>query len=689
MDYQTLYAKTVKELRDLAKTEGIRIPSGISKMNIVQIMLEEMDKKAKAAQSSTPLPEKREEKPAGEDKGRSPAPEKQVSEPASEKQAVQEISAPAEKKEKPTGKEEPQKADSIPAKKERKTSPAGNVKAQAKKPETRRNNKQQNNRSSSHDRSADLGKQTETRQNAPTEGNAAGTKLSKAPGMEKAAAAEKRDVPVEKDIARKDLSREDAQIAQAARNAMRAYRQNVQANAKAARLQKNTDQVEKPAMQKRFVPKGQDVTSAHVVQAQQVSARPTPGVRQEQPRYQRREFVPQDPTEVTQAVSDLLANSEVLEGAGVLELMPDGYGFLRAHNCQPGPNDAYLSAAQIRRFNLRQGDYVTGRARPQREGDRYMAMLYIDTINGDPAEKAINRPRFEDLTPVFPTERIRMERKDDEKDLSLRIIDLLAPIGKGQRALVVSQPKAGKTVLLKKIANAITVNNPEIKLIVLLIDERPEEVTDMQRSIKGDVVYSTFDEIPENHAHVSELALETAKRHVEQGKDVVILLDSITRLARAYNLVIPPTGRTLSGGIDPGSLHKPKRFFGAARNIEKGGSLTIIATALVETGSRADDIIYEEFKGTGNSEIHLDRRLSERRIFPAIDMKGSGTRREEMLLSEEEMECALSIRRLLSNAQDDAEQLLSLMEKTPNNEEFCRRMRGWISNLESNGYSFG
>ena len=384
-------------------------------------------------------------------------------------------------------------------------------------------------------------------------------------------------------------------------------------------------------------------------------------------------------------------STEYGDGAGVLEIHPDGYGFLRAENYLPGTNDVYVSVTQIRRFGLRVGDYVEGKTRPQREGDRYVAMIYISAINGRPPEESYRRPRFEDLTPIYPDTRIRLEQTTGTNDLALRAIDLVAPIGKGQRGLIVSPPKAGKTVLLKKIANALSENNPEIHLIVLLIDERPEEVTDLKRSIKGEVVYSTFDEMPENHTRLSEMTLEHAQRLVEIGKDVVILLDSITRLARAYNLVIPPTGRSLSGGLDPGALYKPKRFFGAARNIENGGSLTIIATALVETGSRMDDIIYEEFKGTGNMELHLDRKLSEKRIFPAIDLNKSGTRRDELLYTPEEAEGALQMRRMLSSGgnQDTTEQLIELMEKTRTNAEFITRMKGWAAIWQKEGYTLG
>ena len=390
------------------------------------------------------------------------------------------------------------------------------------------------------------------------------------------------------------------------------------------------------------------------------------------------------------AVPEMLATGECREGEGVLEIHPDGYGFLRAENCLPGNRDVYVSIAQIRRFNLKTGDYVKGKTRPQREGDRYNALIYINSVNDLPPDQAARRRPFDELVPIYPNERLKLEAQEGPSDLALRVIDMMAPIGKGQRGLIVSQPKAGKTVLLKKIANAITQNYPQVYLIVLLIDERPEEVTDMKRSIRGDVIYSTFDEVPENHTRVAEMVFERAQRLVECGRDVVILLDSITRLARAYNLVIPPTGRSLSGGLDPGALHKPKRFFGAARNIENGASLTIIATALVETGSRMDDIIYEEFKGTGNMEIHLDRKLSEKRIFPAIDMNKSGTRREDLLLNAEELEGVYAVRKMLSNNnnQETAEQLIGMLEKTSDNQAFFRRLKGWMAVYEKEGYTY-
>ncbi|GAB6099506.1 transcription termination factor Rho [Halanaerocella petrolearia] len=333
---------------------------------------------------------------------------------------------------------------------------------------------------------------------------------------------------------------------------------------------------------------------------------------------------------------------------GVLEILPDGYGFLRPSEYVPSTDDIYISASQIKRFDLRTGDVVSGQVRRPKENERYFALLRIEAVNYQDPELAQERPHFEDLTPLYPQERITLEHKQNE--VSSRLVDLVAPIGKGQRGLIVAPPKAGKTVLLKKVANSISANFPEAKLMILLIDERPEEVTDMRRSVEAEVISSTFDEPPENHINVSELVLEEAKRLVEQKQDVVILLDSITRLARAYNVNIPSSGRTLSGGLDPTALHKPKRFFGSARNIEEGGSLTILATSLVETGSRMDDVIYEEFKGTGNMELHLSRKLAEKRLFPAIDVQKSGTRKEELLLSEEEIETMWNLRREMNNS---------------------------------------
>ncbi|MBR3255852.1 MAG: transcription termination factor Rho [Clostridia bacterium] len=370
---------------------------------------------------------------------------------------------------------------------------------------------------------------------------------------------------------------------------------------------------------------------------------------------------------------------EIVEG--ILEVLPDGYGFLRGENYLSSPKDVYVSPIQIRRFRLDTGDMVKGIARCKEE-EKFPSLIFVGEVNGEHPEKAARRKRFDELTPIYPNERLKLETASSE--YAMRIIDLISPIGKGQRGMIVAQPKVGKTTLLKKIANSITANNPDVELIVLLIDERPEEVTDMRRSITGQVIASTFDELPEHHVKVAEMVLERAKRVIEQKKDVVILLDSITRLARAYNLVIPSSGRTLSGGIDPAALHKPKKFFGAARNIENGGSLTILATALIETGSRMDDVIFEEFKGTGNMEVHLDRKLSEKRIFPAIDINKSGTRREDLLLDKDEMETVFALRKALNSlpVADVTEQIIDQMTKTKNNKEFLEKMDAYLKNYK-------
>lgn len=363
---------------------------------------------------------------------------------------------------------------------------------------------------------------------------------------------------------------------------------------------------------------------------------------------------------------------------GILEVMPDGYGFIRCENYLPGDHDVYVSPSQIRKFGLKTGDIIHGNTRVKTQQEKFSALLYIKSINGNHPSEILKRPNFEDLTPIFPNERIRLET--DRTAVAMRIMDIVSPIGKGQRGMIVSQPKAGKTTLLKQVAKAVTRNNPEMHLIILLIDERPEEVTDIKEAIEGknvEVIYSTFDELPEHHKRVSEMVIERARRLVEHGKDVMILLDSITRLARAYNLIVPPSGRTLSGGIDPAALHMPKRFFGAARNMREGGSITILATALVDTGSRMDDVIYEEFKGTGNMELILDRKLSERRIFPAVDITGSGTRREDLLLNREEQEAVEIMRRAINGMKTDeaVETILNLFVRTNSNREFCQMIK--------------
>lgn len=367
-----------------------------------------------------------------------------------------------------------------------------------------------------------------------------------------------------------------------------------------------------------------------------------------------------------------------VERTGIFEMVPEnGFGFIRCDNYMSGPDDTYVSPAQIRRFNLKTGDILTGRERPKRENEKYGALYYLEKVNGRPLGEAINRPHFEDLTPIFPNRRMRMET--DNRNMAMRIVDLVSPIGKGQRGMIVSPPKAGKTTLLKEIAKSIKRNNPEMHMIILLIDERPEEVTDIKEAIEGEnveVIYSTFDETPEHHKHVSEMVIERAKRLVEHRQDVIILLDSITRLARAYNLTVAPSGRTLSGGLDPAALHMPKRFFGAARNVREGGSLTILATALVDTGSKLDDMVYEEFKGTGNMELVLDRKLSEKRVFPAIDIVKSGTRREDLLLNQQEQAAVYTMRKGISGMRQEeaVESIMNLFCHTKNNAEFSAKI---------------
>ena len=389
----------------------------------------------------------------------------------------------------------------------------------------------------------------------------------------------------------------------------------------------------------------------------------------ERKNYQERtEYTCKNPAETAQLDSGEKAN-------GILEVLPDGYGFIRCANYLPGENDIYVSPSQIIRFILKTGDIVQGSIRIKTQGEKFSALLYVNSINGFPPSEGQRRYNFEDMTPIFPNERLRMERPGGT--VAMRIMDLLSPIGKGQRGMIVSPPKAGKTTLLKDVAKSILKNNPSMHLIILLIDERPEEVTDIKEEIKGDnveVIYSTFDELPEHHRRVSEMVVERARRLVEHKQEVTILLDSITRLARAYNLCVTPSGRTLSGGLDPAALHMPKRFFGAARNMREGGSLTILATALVDTGSKMDDVIYEEFKGTGNMELVLDRKLQEKRVFPAIDIQKSGTRREDLLLTKDEQEAVYNMRRALNSlkAEDAVEQILNMFSRTKNNAEFIQ-----------------
>ncbi|WP_097002640.1 transcription termination factor Rho [Lacrimispora amygdalina] len=391
--------------------------------------------------------------------------------------------------------------------------------------------------------------------------------------------------------------------------------------------------------------------------------------------YAKQEYAAEEPKVDFQPSPELQELDSGIDAHGILEVMPDGFGFIRCENYLPGENDVYVAPSQIRRFNMKTGDIIHGSRRVKTAAEKFAALLYVKKINGYPTNMAERRPNFENMTPIFPDKRLHMETDGGKNTTAMRVLDLLAPIGKGQRGMIVSPPKAGKTTLLKQIAKAITVNHPEIHLMILLIDERPEEVTDIKESIVGnnvEVLYSTFDELPDRHKRVSEMVIERAKRLVEHGRDVVILLDSITRLARAYNLTVAPSGRTLSGGLDPAALHMPKRFFGAARNMREGGSLTVLASALVDTGSRMDDVIYEEFKGTGNMELVLDRKLSEKRIFPAIDILKSGTRRDDLLLTREEAEAVDVVRKATNTLkpEDAVEKILDLFSKTRSNREF-------------------
>lgn len=377
-------------------------------------------------------------------------------------------------------------------------------------------------------------------------------------------------------------------------------------------------------------------------------------------------------------VADIEQLDSGMVAHGIIEVLPDGYGFIRSDNYLPGENDVYVSPSQIRRFGLKTGDIISGNTRIKTQAEKFSALLYLTKINGVSPSEATKRANFEDMIPIFPNERLRLE--NGQSSTAMRIVDLLSPIGKGQRGMIVSPPKAGKTTLLKQVAQSVLKNNPEMHLLILLIDERPEEVTDIKEAITGEnveVIYSTFDELPEHHRRVSEMVIERAKRLVEHKKDVMILLDSITRLARAYNLTVPPSGRTLSGGLDPAALHMPKRIFGAARNMREGGSLTILATALVDTGSKMDDVIYEEFKGTGNMELVLDRKLQEKRVFPAIDIPKSGTRREDLLLSSEEQEAVYTMRKALNGMKPDeaVDNILNMFARTKNNEEFVQMVK--------------
>lgn len=431
--------------------------------------------------------------------------------------------------------------------------------------------------------------------------------------------------------------------------------------------EENTKQREQTS-QREQTPQREQAQREQTPQREQAQQRPARELRET--REGKGESTAADET-ISNLDSGIMAN-------GILEVMPDGYGFIRCENYLPGENDVYVSPSQIRKFNLKTGDIVAGNTRVKTQQEKFSALLYVSSVNGYHPSVAQKRKNFEDLTPIFPNRRIRLERPGCS--VAMRIVDLVSPIGKGQRGMIVSQPKAGKTTLLKEIAKSVTKGNPDMHLIILLIDERPEEVTDIKEAIVGEnveVIYSTFDELPEHHKRVSEMVIERAKRLVEHGKDVMILLDSITRLARAYNLTVPPSGRTLSGGLDPAALHMPKRFFGAARNMREGGSLTILATALVDTGSKMDDVVFEEFKGTGNMELVLDRKLSEKRVFPAIDIVKSGTRRDDLLLEPEEQEAVEIMRKAINGMRTDeaVENILNMFARTRNNQEYIHMVK--------------
>jgi len=689
LDYRTLHLKTVQELRALAKSYGVKIPAGINKARLVDLVLD-------AEKTQPPLAADT------EDRARRAKTATKSAKGAAEKPAPQPVEAAVALKEPPSSLtetwDEPAETAAPPEPKKprrpgRPSRAAAAESAEAtEKKETRPRSRKAAAKAEAQEPSGEHPAEAEARTEKPPEAlekAEAPTEPAAVPVPAEAAedAAKPERLQSEPYALRAEHRARAPQPRAAARMPMGGRQpQQRQPYAARGRGYEGGQPPRYPQAGRYDSPRRYDAPRAEAPRTAPDTA-PKPDA---SPRPRREAAFGADPGGINPAVPEMIASGECRDGEGVLEIHPDGYGFLRAENCLPGPNDVYVSIAQIRRFNLRTGDFVQGKTRPTREGDRYGGLIYINSINGLPPEQAASRRPFEQLVPIYPEERLRLEREGEKNDLALRAIDIVAPIGKGQRGLIVSQPKAGKTILLKKIANSITRGYPDVHLMVLLIDERPEEVTDMQRSIRGDVVYSTFDEVPENHARVAEMVLERAQRLVESGRDVVILLDSITRLARAYNLVIPPTGRTLSGGLDPGALHKPKRFFGAARNIENGGSLTIIATALVETGSRMDDIIFEEFKGTGNMEIHLDRALSEKRIFPAIDLNKSGTRREELLMDKEELEGAYTIRRLLSNNnnQETAENLIGMLDKTGSNREFFQRLKGWMAVYEKDGYTY-
>lgn len=704
MDYRSLHMKTVADLKQIAKDRGIKIPAGTKKAVLVEMILEkgraaEADAEPRIAAAAETKQEVKPEMEAGsqteaepggeqnadqqplavaEEEGQA-VPEPDVRVEAGETQAARSESGAAVRQ--GDGRHAQQRGTKAPAK--------------PRKPQPRRGAAPQS-RKAADKAAAKAEESARSTEEAPSGDGAAHADLPREKAATRAAEASPMQAAYPRPMSTQQRMGARSHPVQGARLQPRGAvaaggRAGGRFNAEPAQARMNRGSEGGQAARRAGAGEGASRQSGRRIPGEPVEAPQTASVpAAAQQSAQPASAVQEKGAQPALPAQNAFVGGDFADGDGILEIHPEGYGFLRAENYLPGNRDVYVSATQIRRFNLRTGDYVEGKTRPQQMGDRSVGLVYINRVNGQEPDAARTRKPFDSLIPVYPDSRLNLEREGDN-DLSMRLVDMLAPIGKGQRGMIVSPPKAGKTTLLKKIANAITANHPEVHLIVLLIDERPEEVTDMKRSIQGEVVYSTFDEAPENHTRVSEMVLERAQRLVEMGKDVVILLDSITRLARAYNLVIPPTGRSLSGGLDPGALFRPKRFFGAARNIENGGSLTIIATALVDTGSRMDDIIFEEFKGTGNMELHLDRSLSDRRIFPAIDLYRSGTRREELLLSPEELEGVYQVRRVLSKGspQEAAEQLISLMEKTKTNGEFFQKLKAWLNVCEKDGFTMG
>ena len=643
MDEATLKSKKVAELREIAKTFGLEGYARMKKAELVAALMKDEEpakeeKPAKAGDASAAKTgrggrsEKKaraaKEEPAKKEELKLSAPEKRESLTAPEQPAA--LAAPAEKEETETQPRKKGREESRGNGQER----SRGRKVRAGKPE----------RKEKIDKAAAIASQFTERAEAGEDGEGTGSDLAW-----------------------------DAPIPQSGKKTRQPLRRKKARDARNGRGQQNPDE---ESRQKKAEQKPEREERAELREEQEAADR-----RQSQQAKEPAEPEAAEKADKAEKAEKPEKADNRFETEGILDLADDGFGFLRFNNFLTSDQDIYVSPAQIRRFNLKTGDKVKGICRPPSAGNRFGALLYVVTVNGDEPGVAMRRPDFESLTPIFPEEKLVME---EGRDPSLRLIDLVAPIGKGQRGLIVAPPKAGKTILLKKIANSVEKHYPDVELIVFLVDERPEEVTDMKRSLHNEtseVIYSTFDEMPSHHVKVAEMVLARARRLAEHGKDVVILLDSITRLARAYNLVVPASGKTLSGGFDPGALHKPKQFFGTARNIEEGGSVTILATALVETGSRMDDLIYEEFKGTGNMELHLDRKLSEKRIFPAIDLNKSGTRREDLLMDQEELETVWNMRRALGNRdpQEVTEMIIDNLMHTRDNKTFIEVIKKYLN----------